>query len=227
MFDRISPCYDRMNRVISAGLDGRWRRAMADRLPPRAGLRLLDLATGTGDQLLAAVAGGRVAEAVGLDLAERMLEVGRAKLALRPPPVPVRLGVGDATAIPEPDQSFDAVTISFGIRNVTDVPRALREMYRVLKPGGRLLVLESSVPAWAPVRAAYLFYIRHVMPRLAGWLSGDGEAYRYLNVTMEQFPHGAAFCQLMTDAGFRSVRAHPRCLGSVSIYQGDRPEAGP
>ena len=223
MFDRISPGYDRLNRIISAGLDGRWRRRVADLLPARPHLRVLDLATGTGDQLLAVLGSGRVQEGVGLDLAERMLDVGRVKLAARSDLPAARLGVGDAMAIPEPDAAFDAVTISFGIRNVPDVPRALREMHRVLKPGGRLLVLESSVPTWAPVRAAYLFYIRHVMPTIAGWLSGDRAAYRYLNVTMEQFPHGPAFCRLMEDAGFAAVQAHPQCFGSVTIYQGDRP----
>lgn len=223
MFDRISPRYDRLNRVISAGLDRRWRSEVARRLPAREGLRVLDLATGTGDQLLALCASPRVADAVGLDLAEQMLAIAQRKVADRG--VRARVGVGDAMAIPEPDASFDAATIAFGIRNVTDVPAALREMRRVLRPGGRALILESSRPGNALMRFGHLLYIRHVMPRLAGWLSGDREAYRYLNVTMEQFPSGAAFCALLRAAGFVGCVALPRCGGAVTIYQGDVPEA--
>ena len=221
MFDRISPGYDRMNRVITGGLDGRWRRALAARLPDRAGLRVLDLATGTGDQLLACLETGRVAEAVGLDLAERMLEIGREKLARHPAAAAARLAVGDALAIPEPAATFDAVTIAFGIRNVTDVPRALREMARVLRPGGRALVLESSVPASPLPRLGHRLYTRHIMPRLAGALSGAKDAYQYLNVTTEQFPVPAEFRRLMEQAGFVGVRSFPYAMGSVTIYQGD------
>ena len=221
MFDRISPGYDRMNRLITGGLDRRWRRALASRLPDRPGLRVLDLATGTGDQLVACLETGRVSSAVGIDLAERMLEIGRAKLARHPAAASARLGVGDALAIPEPDASFDAVTISFGIRNVTDVPHALREMARILKPGGRALILESSVPASPLPRLGHRLYTRHIMPRLAGALSGAKDAYQYLNVTTEQFPVPAEFRRLMEQAGFAGVRAFPYAMGSVTIYQGD------
>jgi demethylmenaquinone methyltransferase/2-methoxy-6-polyprenyl-1,4-benzoquinol methylase len=224
MFDRISPGYDRLNRVISAGMDQRWRAEVARLLPAGRDLRVLDLATGTGDQLIALWQSGRVREAVGLDLAEQMLAIGRKKVAALGPGV--RFGVGDAQAIPEPDACFHAVSISFGIRNVPDVPQALREMRRVLRPGGRALILESSLPGNRLMRAGHLFYIRHVMPRLGAWLSGDRDAYRYLNVTIERFPHGADFCRLMEDAGFLRCAAHPRCAGAVTIYQGDAPGGG-
>jgi len=191
MFNRIAPSYDRLNRVISGGLDVRWRAEVAARLPGTGAIRVLDLATGTGDQLVASWQTGRVRDGVGLDLAEDMLALGQPKM--RRAAGALRLGVGDATAIPEPDQSFDAVTISFGIRNVTDVALSLREMFRVLRGGGRVIILESSQPQGRLMRAGHLFYIRNIMPRVAGWLSGDHSAYRYLNQTIEHFPDGERF----------------------------------
>lgn len=223
MFDAIAPRYDLLNRMLSLRQDVRWRRRMAGLLPERHGLRLLDLATGTADQIISILDhSDRVDRAVGADMAERMLEVGRQKIAARGWSGRVTLQSGDAVALPFGDGEFDAVTISFGIRNVGDVPRALREMHRVLRPGGRALILEFSLPE-APILAPlYLVYLRHVLPRLGALLSGNGEAYRYLNQTIEKFPYGRAFAQLMKVAGFTEVRYHPQCLGVATIYQGDR-----
>jgi demethylmenaquinone methyltransferase/2-methoxy-6-polyprenyl-1,4-benzoquinol methylase len=126
--------------------------------------------------------------------------------------------------IPVKDNRFDAVTISFGIRNMTDVRKALREMRRVLKPGGRVLILEFSLPVNSFIRKVHLFYLRHVLPRIGRWISGDAYAYRYLNETIETFPHGESFCQLLTDAGFVKTRAYPLSFGIASIYCGDKLE---
>jgi demethylmenaquinone methyltransferase/2-methoxy-6-polyprenyl-1,4-benzoquinol methylase len=199
---------------------------MAGYLPDRSGLRLLDLATGTADQILEILdRSDRVETAVGADMAERMLEIGRGKIAARGLTERVELRVGDAVELPFVDRGFDVVTISFGIRNVGDVPRALREMHRVLRPGGRALVLEFSIPE-APVLAPlYLFYLRHILPRLGAIVSGNSDAYRYLNRTIESFPYGRAFARLMEEAGFTEVRCHPQCLGVATIYQGDRRNA--
>ena len=230
MFDRIAFRYDTLNRLLSLGLDLRWRRRVARHLGPGPGQRLLDLATGTGDQILAVLgACDRVHEAVGIDLAEDMLRRGREKIARTPWRDRVRLKTGDACRIPEPDAAFDAVTMAFGIRNVPDVDACLREMARVLKPGGRALVLEFSLPRNRLLRAAHLFYLRHVLPRVGGWLSGDREAYRYLNRTIEAFPYGRAFCQRMHRAGFMAVTAHPFSGGIVTLYAGclDKGAAGP
>ena len=120
--------------------------------------------------------------------------------------------------------SFDAVTISFGIRNVLDVPKGLREMHRVLRPGGRALILEFSLPANAFIRWGYLLYFRNVLPLVGGLVSGDAKAYRYLNETVETFPYGAAFTALMTDAGFENVQAKPLTFGIATLYRGDRPQ---
>jgi demethylmenaquinone methyltransferase/2-methoxy-6-polyprenyl-1,4-benzoquinol methylase len=222
MFDRIAPRYDLLNRVLSGGLDVAWRRKMAKMLPDRAPLRLLDVATGTADQILMLIdRAPAIEEAVGIDMAERMLERGRAKVRARGLDRRVRLKIGDAIAIPEPDASFDVCTISFGIRNVTDVVAGLREMRRVLRPGGRAFVLEFSQPEVRWFRAIYYFYLRHILPAIGGWISGDREAYRYLNLTIETFPSGNAFCALMRQAGFEDVRAIPLTMGIASIYVGD------
>lgn len=227
MFDRIAFRYDRLNRILSLGLDQRWRRRVARHLPDRPALRLLDLATGTADQLLAMVGDARVECGVGMDLAEEMLVIGRAKLDRLGLQDQVTLETGDACAIPAADGSFDAVTISFGIRNVPDVDLALREMRRVLSDGGRALVLEFSLPEGRILRGCHRFYLRHVLPRIGGWLSGDRDAYRYLNQTIESFPYGEAFCALMREAGFTRVNAHPLSGGIVTLYVGhSEPGAG-
>ena len=222
MFDRIAARYDLLNPLLSANRDKRWRRKLNDHLPPGDSLTALDLATGTGDQLLALYAGGKVTRGIGLDLAEQMLAVGRDKITRRGLNDSLSLTVGDAQAIPYEDNSFDVTTISFGIRNMTDVPAALAEMLRVLKPGGRSLILEFSLPSNRLVRCLYLWYFRHVLPRLGSVISGDASAYRYLNKTVETFLYGEAFCQLMRDRGFVNVTAIPLTLGIATIYRGDR-----
>lgn len=225
MFDQIAPRYDLLNRLLSGGLDVIWRRRMARHLPEKPGLELLDLATGTADQIfcLLDAAKGRIARATGMDMAEKMLAIGRGKAGRRGLSDIVSLCVGDATAIPGDDASYDVATISFGIRNVVDVPAALAEMRRVLRPGGRALILEFSLPSSRWFRPVYLFYLRHVLPVLGGLLSGDRQAYRYLNRTIEGFPYGDAFCELMRNAGFQGARSHPLSMGIASIYSGDRP----
>jgi len=227
MFDRVAHRYDFLNRILSLGIDRSWRKKMTSLLPPGNGLKILDLATGTADQLLFLFAHSRrVKRGVGMDLAEKMLEIGRVKVQRRGLADVIALKKGDATQIQEQGSPFDAVTISFGIRNVADVMRALREIHRVLKEGGRVLILEFSLPENRWVRGAYLFYLRHILPRLGGWISGDSYAYRYLNETIETFPYGEAFCGLLETVGFRNVAAHRVTFGVATIYQGDKPKTG-
>ncbi len=224
MFDRIAPRYDLLNRFLSFRQDVFWRKRMARYLPTGDRLRLLDVATGTADQIFSLLRHApRIERAVGVDMSERMLEMGRAKVVERGLAERVSLRTGDAAHIPEPDGTYDVVTISFGIRNVVDVVEALGEMRRVLRPGGRVLVLEFSLPEFRPFRALYLFYLRRVLPLLGGLLSGDREAYRYLNVTVETFPYGHAFCDLMRKAGLVKVASHPLTFGIATLYQGDAP----
>jgi demethylmenaquinone methyltransferase/2-methoxy-6-polyprenyl-1,4-benzoquinol methylase len=222
MFDRIAHRYDVLNRSLSLGQDVLWRKRMRRHLPPGEQLRVLDLATGTADQLLYLAGDPRVAGGVGMDLAEQMLAIGREKIQARGEAERLRLETGDAVNVPAPDASADVVTISFGIRNVPDVEQAFREMYRVLKPGGRALILEFSLPRNPVMRRLYLFYFRHVLPRIGAVVSGDAYAYRYLNQTVESFPYGEAFCEWMAGAGFVDCRCQPLTFGIASIYQGDK-----
>lgn len=155
-------------------------------------------------------------------MAERMLEFGRPKLVKRNLDALITLQKGDATAIPFSDACFDAVTIAFGIRNVNDVRKGLQEMWRILKPGGRAIILEFSLPENRLVRRVYLFYFRNILPRIGGMISGDSYAYRYLNETVESFPYGAEFCRLMEESGFVKVQMTPLTFGIATIYQGDK-----
>ena len=225
MFDEIAGTYDLNNRVLSMRRDVAWRRRLTALLPDGAKPpRLLDLATGTCDVLMAAHRAGRAAPgSVGADFSGGMLREGAKKLVRAGLDGPLRLVQADATRLGFADASFDAVTIAFGIRNVLDVDTALREMCRVLRPGGRAVILEFSLPGNRLLRAGYLVYFRHVLPRLGGLVSGKPEAYRYLNQSVESFPYGSAFCERMEQAGFSGVAAAPLSFGIASLYTGQRP----
>lgn len=224
MFDRIAHRYDLLNRTLSMGIDISWRKKLAAMLPPQPGLRVLDLATGTADVPLALCDyNADVTEVVGMDLSEGMLALGKQKVTAAARDAQIQLSVGDAMQIPAEERSFDAVTISFGIRNVPDVSQTLREMYRVLRPGGYGLVLEFSTPEIPGWKQAYLLYLRHLLPRVGAMISGDSKAYRYLNQTIETFPYGQAFCNLMIEAGFTEVEGVELTGGIATIYRGMRP----
>lgn len=223
IFDRIAPRYDFLNRLLSFRRDVAWRNKLSDYLPQGEALRVLDLATGTADVLLSLFSTSRrVKSGVGIDRSEKMLEIGRAKIRQRGLQDAILLVNADATGIPFPPESFHAVTMAFGIRNVADVPAALEELFRVLKPDGRALILEFSLPENALFRKLYLFYFRHILPLLGGIISGDYPAYRYLNRTVETFPYGQHFCELLENAGFLNVGYHPLSQGIATIYQGDK-----
>ena len=227
MFDGIAHRYDLLNRLLSFGQDSLWRRRVAQLLPDGSNLHLLDLATGTADLLLSLKRHSvRVEFGVGLDMAARMLAIGRQKITRTNQADKLTLVRSDACLLPFNDGTFNAVTIAFGIRNVIDVPLALREMHRVLKPNGRALILEFSLPENRFIRKIYLPYFRHVLPAIGGLISGDSQAYRYLNETVETFPYGQDFCRLMQDAGFVNVKANQLTLGVATIYQGDRSAEG-
>lgn len=222
MFNRISPTYDRVNRILSLGMDQGWRRKVSSFLPERNNLRLLDLATGTGDQLIALFESPhKIETAVGLDLADEMLALGQKKVEARPYWNKIEWLRADAENIPFADSSFDAITFSFGIRNVSDPAKSLREMYRTLKPEGKALILEFSLPP-RPIRPLYFLYLRHILPRVGARYSNNPAAYRYLNETIETFPCGKAFCTMMEEAGFHSVKAHWMAFGAVTLYVGEK-----
>lgn len=222
MFDRISGRYDLLNHLLSAGQDIRWRRRIRKFLPPGNNLRLLDIATGTGDQLFSLLKDTRIEQGTGIDLAEEMLKIGQRKAIKKELTDRVEFSRGDACDLQFPANKFDVATISFGIRNVTDLNKALAEMYRVLKHNGRLIILEFSLPESRFLQQLYLFYFRKVLPAIGTIISGDSYAYRYLNETVETFPFGSDFCNLLVQAGFGNVRFVQLTFGVATIYIADK-----
>ena len=220
MFDRIAATYDPVNRLLSFGLDRKWREKVNSLLPKKSNIRLLDLATGTADQILMLCKiNSNIGPSIGMDLSEGMLEKGREKVRKQGRDQQIELRTGDAVELPLDDESFDAITMSFGIRNVPDVPAALREMVRVLRPGAKSLILEFSLPKNPLIRAGHLFYLRYVLPAVGGIISGDYQAYKYLNTSIEAFPYGDDFCALLTDSGFKQVKHHPVTFGIATVYE--------
>lgn len=223
MFNRISSRYDLLNRLLSLGLDLSWRRRLCSLLPDKPELKVLDLATGTADVLITLAENTpHLTEGVGLDMAARMLDIGRKKIIKKDLDSRLSLRTADANKIPFEDESFDCTTIAFGIRNVDDPLAALREMHRVVRPGGRSLILEFSFPKNPLLRAGHILYLRTVVPALGWLLSGEYSAYKYLNETIEEFPYGEEFCALMRSAGFHQVSAHALLFGVATIYLGER-----
>ena len=223
IFDDISPKYDVLNHLLSFGLDIRWRNRLARRLNVKVGQKVLDLATGTAAVLLALFKHDpSIQSAYGIDMSEKMLAIGRQKIARQGLERRITLRHGNVDQVPFSNNQFDAVTIAFGIRNTEDPLRVLREMYRVLTIGGRALILEFSLPQSKIIRPFHLFYLRNIVPFIGGMFTGQLRAYRYLNQTIESFPYGDEFCALMTRAGFERVKAYPLLFGTASIYCGDK-----
>lgn len=221
MFDRIASRYDLLNRILSMRQDVLWRKKLSQSLPNKQDLDLLDVATGTGDQILHLLSvTKKIKSAIGIDLSQGMLDQGREKIVNLRLENKVSLQTGDACQIPFKDESFDVATMSFGIRNVPDVPQALREIHRVLKKdGGTALILEFSLPQYSFVKKPYLFYFRKVLPKIGSMISGDSVAYRYLNETVEEFPYGEDFANLLKQAGFSKVTYTPMTFGICTLYK--------
>ncbi len=222
MFDRIAGRYDLLNRVMTAGIDIRWRHRAIAHCQLQAGMHVLDLATGTGDMAILAARSANV-RVTGLDPSRGMLAQGERKVLAAGLQDRVHLGFGDAQAIDLPDQSVDAVTIGFGIRNVPDRPLALREIARVLKPKGRLVILEASEPQGHPLAWAARIHLRVVVPRLGAWLSGAPQEYRYLQASIADFPAAPRFAELIAAAGLAVVKVEPLLFGVAHLYVAEAP----
>lgn len=222
LFNDIASRYDSINTVLSFGLHYNWRRKIRKTLPRGSNLAVLDLATGTADVAIELSKSERVSRVDGLDMSAGMVENGNRKISKKGLDRTISLKVGDAQNLPYADNSYDAITISFGIRNMPNPLKCLQECYRVLKPGGRLIVLEFALPRSKIVRFGHLYYLRHILPRIGKLLSGHDVAYRYLNQTIEEFPCGTQFTALMRDAGLGSCRYEELTAGIVNLYWGDK-----
>ena len=225
MFDRIAQRYDRLNRFMSLGLDRLWRRRLVRSLGPlKAGDRVLDVASGTADVAMDVAKAWPGTEISGLDPSAGMLGVGRRKVAAADLDDRISLVVGDAQALPFPDDHFAATCISFGIRNVPDRALGLREMARVTRPGGVVAVLELSEPRGGLLSPFARFHVHHVVPRLGAWLSGERE-YRYLQESIAAFPPAERFAALMETSGLVVQRVQPQTLATAHLYVTQTPAA--
>jgi demethylmenaquinone methyltransferase/2-methoxy-6-polyprenyl-1,4-benzoquinol methylase len=217
MFDGIARRYDAANHLLSGGVDFYWRRIAATTVERWETTRVLDLATGSGDLALAIQRRVPRAEVTGADFSSEMLARARAKGL-------TRTIVADALALPFADGEFDCVTVAFGLRNMADWGGALREMSRVLRVGGHLLVLDFSMPQ-GMLRPAYRFYLHRCLPALAAAITGRRDAYEYLAASIEEFPSGTAMTQLMNSNGFARAQATPLTFGIVTMYTAEKPGA--
>lgn len=219
MFDSIAPRYDLLNRVLSFGIDQRWRRQAVDLLRDASPRRILDVATGTADLALQVLT-LEPEKVIGVDISEEMLRIGRQKISEAGEEARVELRKGDSERLPFSDSQFDAALVAFGVRNFENLGRGLQEIQRVLRPGGKLVVLEFSHPRAFPVKQVYGFYSRYILPRVGGAVSGDAGAYKYLPDSVAAFPDGEDFLSQLDLVGFGELLWKPLTFGVASLYRG-------
>ncbi|MEM7380358.1 MAG: bifunctional demethylmenaquinone methyltransferase/2-methoxy-6-polyprenyl-1,4-benzoquinol methylase UbiE [Bacteroidota bacterium] len=217
MFDTISGSYDGLNRVISFGIDVKWRKRVVALVKKEKPKSVLDIATGTGDLAIQLVQTG-ADKIVGLDISPGMLEVGKNKVSDKGLNDKVEMLVGDSEALAFEDASFDAATVAFGVRNFENLEKGLSEIHRVLRPGGTLVVLETSVPTKTPFKQGYRFYTRYVLPQIGKIFSKDRSAYAYLSESASVFPYGEEFNNILGKIGFIAMENRPQTFGVATIY---------
>jgi demethylmenaquinone methyltransferase/2-methoxy-6-polyprenyl-1,4-benzoquinol methylase len=218
MFDAIAPRYDLLNRTLSLGVDRRWRRRAVDSLRLDGSQTVVDVCTGTADIALESMRGGRAARVVGVDFAGAMLALGQCKVHTAGEGGRILLARGDAERLPIADQSADGATVAFGIRNVQRPEVACAELARVLRPGGRLAILEFGMPRVPGVRSIYQWYFSRLLPRVGRAVSGHSAAYSYLPASVGSFPSPDSFMTILRQAGFTKVLADPLTFGIVYLY---------
>jgi demethylmenaquinone methyltransferase/2-methoxy-6-polyprenyl-1,4-benzoquinol methylase len=222
MFNKIAFRYDLVNSTLSGGIDRYWRKRAIRQLAPANPQNILDVATGTAEMaiLMVKCLSDRLIRITGIDISEGMLEIGRQKIARLHLDNQISLLMGDSEALPFPDNHFDAITVAFGVRNFGNLEKGLAEMLRVLRPGGRLVVLEFSRPRMAVFRLLYEGYMRLIASPLGRMLSRNGRAYQYLNESVQAFPEGPGFLAILGRIGFGETRMKPLTLGICTVYQG-------
>jgi demethylmenaquinone methyltransferase/2-methoxy-6-polyprenyl-1,4-benzoquinol methylase len=221
MFDNISGGYDGMNRVISFGVDIKWRKKVLKLVAAKNPETILDIATGTGD-LAIMMAQTNAKKITGIDISEGMMEVGRKKVAAKNLSYKIELVLADSESMPFPDNTFDAITVGFGIRNFEHLETGLAEILRVLKPGGIFVILETSVPEKAPFKQGYAFYTKYILPLIGKMFSKDNAAYGYLSESASVFPYGPTLNNILRKIGFIDVVSMPQTFGVATIYSASK-----
>ncbi|MBU3822044.1 bifunctional demethylmenaquinone methyltransferase/2-methoxy-6-polyprenyl-1,4-benzoquinol methylase UbiE [Flavobacteriaceae bacterium XHP0103] len=217
MFDTISGEYDGLNRVISFGIDVKWRKKVVKTVKETNPKTILDIATGTGD-LAIALASTNADKIIGLDISSGMLAVGKEKINKKGLSDRIEMVLGDSENMPFEDNTFDAITVAFGIRNFETLENGLKEILRVLKPGGCFVILETSVPTKTPYKQGYNFYSKNILPLIGRIFSKDKSAYKYLSESASVFPYGEALNNILRKIGFISVEDFPQTFGVATIY---------
>ncbi len=221
MFDTISENYDGLNRVISFGIDQKWRRKLIQMVKKTNPKYILDVATGTGD-LAIALADSSAEKVIGLDISAGMLQVGKQKIEQKQLSERIEMVQADSEHLPYKDHTFDAITVAFGVRNFENLEKGLSEIYRVLAPGGIFVVLETSVPTKSPFKQGYSLYSNYILPSIGKLFSKDKSAYKYLSESASVFPHGEEFNNILRKIGFTDVENHPQTFGVSSIYSASK-----
>ena len=219
MFNNISGRYDFLNHFLSLGIDKLWRKKAVKELKEVSPKRILDIATGTGDFAISSLR-LNPEEVVGVDISQGMLDVGAQKMKKKGVAHIVKMQLGDSENLQFEDNTFDGITVGFGVRNFENLEKGLRDMLRVLRPGGKAVILEFSKPKKFPVKQTFGFYSKRVIPLLGGSISKDKRAYAYLPESVEAFPEGQAFVDIMKKVGYNSIKAIPVSGGIATIYTG-------
>ena len=218
MFDTISGEYDGLNRVISFGIDQKWREKVVNIVDSIAPKNILDIATGTGDLAIMFAERTTAKKIIGLDISEGMLNVGREKINRKKLDNRIEMVVGDSEKLPFSNNYFDAITVSFGVRNFETLETGLSEILRVLKPNGKFVILETSIPTKFPFKQGYLFHSNILLPLIGKIFSKDKKAYGYLSESAANFPYGEKLNNILRKVGFINVKDHPQTFGVASIY---------
>jgi demethylmenaquinone methyltransferase/2-methoxy-6-polyprenyl-1,4-benzoquinol methylase len=221
MFNNIAHKYDFLNHFFSLGIDFLWRKKAIKLLKKNAPKSVLDLATGTADFAIAARK-LKPTRIVGADISKGMVEIGKVKVKKKNLQDLITLEIGDSENLRFEDNEFDALTVGFGVRNYGDLKKGLGEMLRVVKPGGNLAILEFSKPTKFPVKQAFAFYFKYIMPVLGNWLAKDQAAYTYLPESVQAFPSGQDFVDILNEVGYKNVKVYPLSGGIASIYFGEK-----
>ncbi len=221
MFDTISGDYDGLNRVISFGIDIKWRKKVVKLVKAQQPKTILDIATGTGD-LAIAMANTDAEKIIGLDISSGMLEIGKQKINKKGLSSKIEMVLGDSENMPFEDNTFDAITVAFGVRNFENLKNGLKEILRVLKPNGIFVILETSVPTKTPYKQGYGFYTKNVLPLIGRAFSKDRSAYKYLCESASIFPYGEALNNILREIGFINVEDFPQTMGVATIYKSSK-----